>query len=232
MPAVADVAGFACYEVEFKKDGSLVNPADKDGAVQFLNDRTVTDLFVCSHGWNTNIDDARKLYSDFFAKARDQRDNAGVGDRHFGILAILWPSMRFADRKLIPGGTAAGLGSEMPTEVLEEQIDRLKKGFAGEQGFFDRGDATAILDQAMKLTPDLEDNPDARAQFVNLVRSLVEQRPGNDEDAAADFFSLPDDQCLKRLWSPTDRPAWPAGEAWQPGSAAPLPGASATTIAA
>jgi hypothetical protein len=206
MPLVTDLAGFPCFEVEFRKDGGLVNPGDELGAAQFVKDRTVTDLFVFSHGWNNDIDDARKLYRNFFTKVRDQRANAEVGDRRFAILAILWPSIRFADQELIPGGNAAGAGSELPDEVLEDQIDRLKQGFAGEEGFFDRDDAATVLEQAKKLVPDLENDPDARERFIALARSLVQQRPG-DEDAAADFFSLPNDQCLKRLLSPTDRQA-------------------------
>jgi hypothetical protein len=212
MPAVADLAGFPCFEVEFKKDGSLVNPGDEQGAAQFIKDRTLTDLLVFSHGWNNDMDDARKLYRNFFAKVRDQRANAGVGGRQFGVLAVLWPSKRFADQELIPGGNAAGMDSELPDEVLEDQIDRLKKGFSGEKGFFDREDAAAVLDEAKTLVPQLEGDPDARQRFVNLVRSLVQQRPGDVEDAAADFFTLPKDQSLKRLKFPANPPA-PAGSA-------------------
>jgi hypothetical protein len=204
MPPVANLSGFPCFEVEFRKDATLVNPGDQQAAAQFVKDQALTDLFVFSHGWNNDMNDARALYRNFFAKVRDQRTNAGVDGRQFGVLAILWPSKKFADAELIPGGGAAGVDSGLPDEVLIEQIDRLKEGFSGEEGFFDKPDAAAILDQAKALVPQLEDDPDARQQFVKLVRSLVKQRPGDVEDANDDFFTLPKDQPLQRLKFPPE----------------------------
>ena len=211
MPPVAALSGFPCFEVEFRKDATLVNPGDEQGEAQFVKDQNLTDLFVFSHGWNNDMEDARKLYRDFFARVRDQRTNAGVDGRQFGAFTILWPSKKFSDAELIPGGDAAGVDWELPDGFLNEQIDRLKKGFSGEEGFFDKKDAAVVLDQAKALVPQLEDDPDARQQFVNLVRSLVKQRPGDVEDASDEFFTLPKDQPLKRLKFPSNPQPFAAG---------------------
>ena len=59
------------------------------------------------------MSDARKLYAKFLACLRDVLDGkpvAGIAGRSFAVMAVLWPSMKFADEDLIPSG-AAGIGS-------------------------------------------------------------------------------------------------------------------------
>jgi hypothetical protein len=65
----------------------------------------ITDLFVISHGWNNNMEEARSLYKSFFAQIRTEINNnrpAGIEQRKFAVLGILWPSMKFAEKELIP----------------------------------------------------------------------------------------------------------------------------------
>ena len=100
MPVVNDVAGFPNFEVQFSKDGAVNTPSDLDDAVGFVKDKGLTDLFAFSHGWNNDMDDARALVANFFAKVRNVLDAgavAGLGGRTFGVLTVLWPSKKFAE---------------------------------------------------------------------------------------------------------------------------------------
>lgn len=67
----------------------------------------MTDLVLFSHGWNNDLADARKLYSDLFTALAPFV--AAMSGRKFAAAAILWPSKKFTDEDLIPGGGAAAL---------------------------------------------------------------------------------------------------------------------------
>ncbi len=118
---------------------------------------------MISHGWNNHIEEARDLYRRFFEHFVEQvrRSNMATGERRFAVMGVLWPSKKFADESLIPGG-AAGVGDDALTQQLEE----LKGGF-------DARDADKKLDQAKALVERLEDDPAARRKFADLVRGLV-----------------------------------------------------------
>jgi hypothetical protein len=109
------------------------------------------------------------------------------------VLGVLWPSKRFADEDLIPGG-GASLGGGIDDRAVQRQLDELK-------GTFDRPDEAA-LEQAKQLVPELEGSPQAQRRFVDLIRSVL-PRPGDTADDASDaFFALPGDEVLRLLEPP------------------------------
>jgi hypothetical protein len=218
MPVVPDVAGFPSFEIEFTKTGDIDHPGDIDRVVGWCKDRGLSDLCVFAHGWNNDMHDARQLIASFFATVRDVRSGDAklkktLAGRKFGVLAVLWPSKKFAARELIPSG-AAGVGSTIPDAVVIESLERLKGVFDGEK-------ANEALEKAKKLVPELEDSPKARARFVDLIRSALPRpeeskggvkgkaavkgkgtvKGGNesDEDASDRFFKLDGDVIMKRL---------------------------------
>jgi hypothetical protein len=222
MPSVADLSGFPCYEVEFKKDGSLHDGADLDGPIAFIKKNGLTDLFAISHGWNDDMNDARKLYKDFFAAMRNVLDGAQSPlekGRKLGVLAILWPSKRFAEKALIPSG-AAGASSSKSASLVIEHIDSLK-------GFFDSTGADGALEKAKDLVADLEDSAKAQRKFVRLIRSVL-SASGDDPEGATDrFTSLEGDSLMARLKEPIVMlPAKQAGK----GGAANLLGDAARKV--
>jgi pimeloyl-ACP methyl ester carboxylesterase len=191
---MAEISGFPYFEVQFKKDGAVHDENEVQQALDFVGQGagTVTDLLVISHGWNNDIDDARNLYQNFFQNLRAELDSGKVslGDRKLGVLAVLWPSKKFTDRELIPSG-AASAASEVSTEVLEEEIDHTFAGTGAE----------ADAAQAKLLALDLEDDPAARNEFVDLVRKLLSGKD-EDEDVPGTLFSQPGDQILQQLSAP------------------------------
>ena len=102
-----ELSGFPYLEVEFDKQGKQVDKAQVDEAIREIGRLGVTDLIVWSHGWNNDMDEARDHYKRFAATMRAAADRH-LADRTTAILGVLWPSKKFADSKLIPGGAAAG----------------------------------------------------------------------------------------------------------------------------
>src|SRR5262249_39778715 len=93
------------FDVEFDKQGRVFDQTQVDALLNALS--PVTDLFVISHGCNNNIAEARGLYDDFFSsldKVRKLGLVTGLDGRTFGELRIFWPSKKFEDSEMIPGG--------------------------------------------------------------------------------------------------------------------------------
>src|SRR5258708_31512890 len=133
MPNNPNFPHFDCFEVEFTKDGDIAKRQQVDDLIHFL--RTTghtTDLFVISHGWNNDWNDARQLYVNFFGFLKKQLGGSkfnNLKQRKFTVLGVLWPSKKFADQDLIPGnatgvaGGAAGVSFSAglaPNDLLQK----------------------------------------------------------------------------------------------------------------
>ncbi|HYV07088.1 MAG TPA: hypothetical protein VFB82_21000, partial [Blastocatellia bacterium] len=149
---MSDLKGFPYFEVEFSKKGEVHDQAQVTSLTDFLAQGGTSDLFVISHGWNNDMGDARNLYSRFFDCVRQVLDSQavpGVSSRKFAILAVLWPSKKFAEQDLIPSG-AAGAESPITNALLKQELEDLK-------GTFDDPNADAALEKAKSLVAKLED---------------------------------------------------------------------------
>jgi len=220
-----DVGGFPDFEIEFNKDAQLVDAGQEAELLTFLDEKKgATDLFVFSHGWNNDMDEARDLNQNFFGRVRAVLDGGGVqglGGRKFAVATVLWPSKKFADRDLIAGGAASVGGAPGAAEVLyvQGQLEALKGAQQSE-------DAKKALEQAKQLVPALEGSPDRQKLFADLLRSVVRSQAGQKkngqeaakqkEDGADVFLSLPGNELLDRLKLPM-----------LPGTGAPPPGGEA-----
>ena len=176
-------------ELEFAKDGSPVHREQVD-AVRALADQ-VTDVVVISHGWNNDMDEARVLYRALFASvdAVRQTRGTGLGDRSIGVVGVLWPSKRFSDAELIPGG-AAGIGDADP--ALPDDLRAMA-------GAFDAPDAEAVLDRAATLAGRLDGSPKAQREYADLLRSLVSADASEPADAPDELFALDGPDLMDRL---------------------------------
>jgi len=221
--------GFPYFEVQFNKQGEVNDAGQVKELTGFLAPGATSDLFVISHGWDNDMKEARDLYNRFFDCVRqviDARAVPGVSARQFAIMAVLWPSKRFADQDLIPGG-AAGAVSPITNELLRQELEGLK-------GVFDDPQADAALEQAKRLVPKLEDSPKARKEFVELLRSTLPPEASADIDAASDFFKLPGDEVINRLSKPVpitlSKPATGGGRAAMVGGGATTTGGGAAGL--
>jgi hypothetical protein len=188
-----DVAGFPYTEIEFAKDATLVDPLAPDRALDLIQTRNVTDLLVLSHGWNNDMAEARNVYSGLLAQiAAVAPAVPALRERQIGVVAVLWPSKRFADDDLIPGG-AASLAAPDDSLVLVNMLRGLK-------GTFDAPGADAALAKAQTLVPSLQVDPNARREFADLIRSvLVPAHNDSDLDASRSFFDHDGDELIRAL---------------------------------
>jgi hypothetical protein len=188
IPENAALARYHYHELEFAKDGSVVDP-DQGNAVSALAD-SVTDLLVMSHGWNNNIDQARGLYRGLSTSFEtvSARSPIDLDGRTLGILGVLWPSKRFTEAELIPGGVAGLVSDPTLPADLRDMSDA-----------FDDADAEAKLAAAADLAGQLDDSVDARNKYADLLRSLIDSDSAEPADAADEFFSVDGDVLLGRL---------------------------------
>jgi hypothetical protein len=221
---------FPAVPLEFNRRAQLVDPQQEQALTAFAS-AAITDLLVLSHGWNNDIAEADRLYANLAArmKALVTSGRHPLTGRSLGILAIRWPSKRFADDDLIPGGAA----SAPKVQTVAEQLTALRKSFDGshELNVPPDPDVTEVLDRALALEPRLDTSPEARDSFGRLLRSLLSQSVNDEEPVLADnFFSLSGEELLERL----ARPFFPGGLAAVStgGAAAVGAGAGATAIAA
>jgi hypothetical protein len=181
------------FEVEFDKNGKFVNEAQRQAVLDFLAAQkgAIKDLFVMSHGWNNDKDEARSLYELFFIQVCDifaKFATPGVTPKQCAVVGFLWPSKKFADSDLIPGGAAA-LDQDAP---LHAGLDQLADALGT--------DAVPQIAQARQQLNSLEDSPEAQEKFADALRSLLPKT--EDEEHVGRLFELDGDDLLNELSAP------------------------------
>jgi hypothetical protein len=187
------IGGLRVFPIAFDKRQQLVEPEQVDQLREHLEDGAVTDLLVVSHGWNNDAADALTLYQKLLTNV-GRRAQGRWDDREVAVLAVFWPSKRFADRDLIPGG-AASVSGDVPTAELLAELEELR-------GFFD----DEVLDRLVALVPRLTQSSDARREYAEGVRELVEVEddPEVEEELPSTFFTMDGDELLEELGQPRD----------------------------
>jgi hypothetical protein len=221
-----NISGFPYFEVQFNKEGSIHETNEAQEAATFIGAQGITDLFVISHGWNNDMADARSLYREFFRVLREALDRggiAGLDQRKYAVLAVLWPSKKFADKELIPSG-AASVGSPVTVSYLQQELEDLKL-------IFDAPSQKTAIDEAKKLVPNVDNSPEARRRFAELLRSLLAHQTQDREDAENQFFKLKGEEIMDRLSKPVPiavpKPAGGAGGAARVGAGTTTPAGGA-----
>lgn len=186
------IAGIPFFEIEFDKEGRLHTPDALAEAADFVRDESISDLIIFSHGWNNDKADARGLYEAFLSSAATVLAGdsmAGPDDRKLAFLGIYWPSKKFTDRELIPGG-AASLGDDEGIDDLLEILEGLKTEpvLLGQEDSVDAAQIDAI-ERAQALVPDLESDSGARREFVEQLRSILSPADAHADDGSDRFFS-------------------------------------------
>lgn len=171
---------FTAFELMYDTTGHPVDATVQAGFLDWLqhDGLPTTDVVLISHGWNNNIDEARQLYSGFFQSMSSViADKHVAEDRQFAVGAIFWPSKKFADTDLIPGGAAA----VAPTmdDKLNVQLDQLKVILGGEP------DAAAKIEHARQQIASLDQSQSAQNDFVAAIVSAL-PAPRNEKDEGLD----------------------------------------------
>lgn len=217
---------FQNFELEFDKDGNLFQPERLAQAIDNLKMGQFTDLFVFSHGWNNDIADARRLYENYFQQAADilRSDKIkGLNDRKFAVITLFWPSKKFTDEELIPGGGAANVDESEIDQNILRQLDELKKDPVRLGQEATNPVSATLVEQAKALLPKLESDAAARAQFVLLLRSMLNPNEAHPDDGSEEFFTADPERILEELSKPILLPPEITG-----GGAAAVVGGGAT----
>jgi hypothetical protein len=213
------------FDVEFTKDGDIFQQPQIDALLAGLG--PATDLLVLSHGWNNDKADASQLYEELLGnidKLLDLRSQASVPaplqgfvdrlrNRNFAAVRVFWPSKKFTDADLIPGGGVASAAAEAENAAAVNRIlDRLKDD-PQVLGGADRNPAhVAAMESAKALVPQLA-TTDAKKEFVKLLRSILDPSMKENDDASAGFFVVDAETLFENAQTPVVAPAAPGGGA-------------------
>lgn len=206
---------FPGFEIEFTKDGKVFQQQQVDALLEGLSRESITDLFLMSHGWNNDIADATQLYEAFFPKVKEMMDAElvqGLAGRSFGALGIYWPSKKFTEDELIPGGGSASAAASPQNagallgllEQLKNDPDRLGQPSVDSV-------LAKRLDHAKTLVPKLETDESARREFTAILREILDPAGAHPEDGSDAFFTIDSEKMFQDLAEGVHAPAATGG---------------------
>lgn len=212
------IGGIAVFELEFDKNGKLFDAAQLDALTRHLDAAHATDLILFAHGWNNDLADARKLYTRFFAElgafVPAMGQGAANGARVFAAGVLLWPSKKFTDKDLIPGGGAAALSSQEKAVIRARLKDLAKEPVRLGKTAPASAAKRRKIAKAEALLKTIETDPKAQEEFVRIVRSLLSDRAAHSDDGTKDLFKVKERKLLVNLSKPVfAAPAVSAGGA-------------------
>ncbi len=194
------------FPVEFGRDGSLLSPLQESALADAIATPGATDLLCVSHGWNNDEAEAHALYAELLGNLDRAMSALGapLAPRPL-VLLVYWPSKRFADEELIPGG-AASL-DDAAEATIRQQIDLLVDAFAGGDGH--DAEVRTVLLRLRELLPQIGADEAKQDEFVALVRSIFTSTANEEEGVMLDdgFFTESGRSVLERLAAPVSPPA-------------------------
>lgn len=213
------------FEVEFTKDGDIFDASQLDTLVAALG--PVSDLLVLSHGWNNDKADAGRLYDalvgnlDKLLELRNLPQSqvpdtltgftGTLAGRTFAAVRIFWPSKKFTDEELIPGGGAASaLAEQEGLAATGKLLDALKEDPSRLGDRTQDPTRAAAMDRAKALLPALA-TVAAQQEFVALLRRVLDPSMQEKDDASEGFFTAAAETLFANASMPVVAPAGPGG---------------------
>jgi hypothetical protein len=112
------IAGLPFWDLVFDAEGDT-DGASADALIAEVKTRSVTDLYVFSHGWNNERRTARRLYDAFFGLLAAQLAATAADPAvTAGLAGVFWPAKRWSDEPIpdfTPGATATSGGAAAAT---------------------------------------------------------------------------------------------------------------------
>jgi hypothetical protein len=196
------IASVPVFEIELDKAGKLFSSPQLAQLQSHVASEGVTDLILFAHGWNNDMADARELYTRFFTEvgnALSRGSVPGLSGRKFAGAVTLWPSKKFTDSELIPGGGAASLTKDEMKAVKARLKDLAKDPIRLGKSVPASAAVRKKVERAAALLPKLETDAKAQAQFVKIIRSLLNEKAAEADDGTKEFFKVKDSQLLQNL---------------------------------
>ncbi|MDB5385056.1 MAG: putative serine peptidase, partial [Planctomycetaceae bacterium] len=191
------------FDIEFTKDGNVFEESQVKAALQAAPD--FTDLIVIAHGWNEDMTSAQQLYDAMFESVDavlPRKEN--LSSTKVGVIRIYWPSKRFADAGLIPGGNASVNQTESETALrrLLEELKRDPQRLGGNEIDPER---SAKIDAAISVIDSLGDDA-AKETFLKGLRGILNPKMASPDDASDDFFRTSSVDLFKQFDKPVIAP--------------------------
>jgi len=184
------------FDVEFTKDGSVHDQQQVAALLDGLSD--ASDLLVLAHGWNNDIKDARALYDGLLSSLGQLSQPASGPGSKLAVMRVFWPSKKFTDQDLIPGGGAASAQVENDAALLDAleamKHDPNRLGDTGEDPI-----RAANINKALALVGELEDSEAARREFVLRIRAVLNPDHAHEDDGSREFFELEPEDLFERF---------------------------------
>jgi hypothetical protein len=190
---MSTIKGQPYFQAKFDKDGASLNSVSLPAGI--------TDLFVISHGWRNDENDASQLYTTLFNNFFDVASGK-LGGRKFAIVGVFWPSRNF-DGLVAAQGAGTAQNAQAIGDVVsdpesqEKVVNRLEALKA--PGLFDEPVPKKALSDAQALVPDLDKKATARAEFMNHLRSLMAPDPAAHEDGSDIFRTMDATDLFRKL---------------------------------
>ncbi len=156
------ISGVPFFRLSFDRDANPTAPHEADALRQYLADHGTDHLLVISHGWRNDTMEAQTIYDGLLASLRRRIDATAPLD--VVAAGVYWPSAKFADKDLIPGG-AASSGRDVPVDLLTRELETAEETASD--------DEIAHLRAARDLVPLLADSPSAQDEFADHLRALL-----------------------------------------------------------
>ncbi|HEV7715651.1 MAG TPA: hypothetical protein VGO53_08645 [Steroidobacteraceae bacterium] len=196
------IASVPVFEVEFDKNAKLFSAQQVTDLQEHIKSQGTTDLIVFAHGWNNDMADARDLYTRLFTEVGGALTTGGLAalaGRKFAGAVSLWPSKKFTDKDLIPGGGAASLDKDELKAVKARLKDFAKETVRLGKSTPASAATRKKVDRATALLPKLETDVKAQEQFVKIIKSLLSDKASDADDGTKNFFKAKDSQVLEGL---------------------------------
>jgi hypothetical protein len=161
------------WEIQFDKAGNT----DTAAHAALLNDVAqagLTDLIIMSHGWNSSVNHARRVYKQWFDMLPPLLP-AGSAARP-GTLGVLWPAMLWPDEPQ-PGGTAAAGGGAAGLAEPTTAAGPAGAPVTALDAVYPEHGQQQILSQLAALLDAQPTDPQALNRFHDLMRALADTEP-------------------------------------------------------
>lgn len=192
-----NIAGFPFLALRFNDEGKVT---DANTITEFVDAAGgATDVILLAHGFRNSEAEATGLYSNFLTNFRSALPNFGnLAARGWLVGGVFWPSKAFkeaADLGQEGGVQSVDDAAAGEREVAREMLKDLKETVACNEQKPKLAEAEALLDH-------LDDSAENQNQFVNLVRSLLDDVDLDPTEAVGEFKAVSGSKLLETLQEP------------------------------
>jgi hypothetical protein len=192
------IADFDFLALHFDEHGK---PPDDEETEEFLAAaKNASDVLLIAHGFRNSEADAKSLYFDFLTNFRDHVDAGPLSTRRWLTGGVFWPSKSFRESSDLNGSNTESLDDgDAPSAAeraqAEEKLRDLRDTLATEA-------QKPNLDAAIRMLDQLPNDRRAQDDFVDLVRSLLNDVSLDSTEGIDEFRAREGSRLLDVLQAP------------------------------